>query len=122
MSFSIIRNDITKVRADAIVNTANIHPVIGGGTDTAIYNAAGREKLLEARKLIGDIKPGTARETSAYNLNAKFIIHTVCIPWNDGKSDELDVLADCFRNSLQLALEINKLSITVPQCICACKN
>ena len=114
MPFSIIRNDITKVKADAIVNTANIRPVIGGGTDTAIYNAAGREKLLAARKLIGDIKPGTARETSAYNLDAKFIIHTVCIPWNGGKSDELDVLADCFRNSLQLALELNCKSIAFP--------
>ena len=57
MPFEIIRNDITKVRADAIVNTANPHPVIGAGTDSAIHEAAGPQ-LLEARKQIGDIAPG----------------------------------------------------------------
>jgi len=114
MPFKIIRNDITRVKADAIVNTANIHPVVGGGTDTAIYNAAGKEKLFAARELIGDIEPGQARETAAYNLNAKFIIHTVCVPWNGGNSNELNILADCYRNSLKLALELNCKSIAFP--------
>ena len=114
MPFKIERNDITKVKADAIVNTANMHPVVGGGTDTAIYNAAGKEKLLAARQLIGDIEPGQARETAAYNLNAKFIIHTVCVPWDGGNSNELDILSDCYRNSLQLALELNCKSIAFP--------
>ena len=60
MPFKIIRNDITKVRASAIVNTANPRPVIGSGTDSAIYEAAGRERLLEARNKIGPIEPGCA--------------------------------------------------------------
>ena len=77
MPFQIIRNDITKVRADAIVNTANPHPVIGSGTDSAIYAAAGEELLLAERKKIGDIEPGCAVSTPAFNLRAKHIIHTV---------------------------------------------
>lgn len=71
MPLEIIRNDITKVKADAIVNTANPKPVIGAGTDTAVYKAAGEEMLLAARKRIGDIAPGQAVETPAYNLDAK---------------------------------------------------
>lgn len=114
MPLQIIRNDITKVRADAIVNTANPKPVIGAGTDSAIYSAAGEEKLLAARKLIGDIKPGQAIETSAYNLDAKYIIHTVCVGWDDGKYGELDILADCYHNSLKLACELNCKSIAFP--------
>ena len=114
MPLSIIRNDITKVKADAIVNTANPKPVIGAGTDSAVYAAAGETKLLEARKRIGDIMPGTAVETSAYNLDAKFIIHTVCIPWKSGKTEALDVLANCYHNSLVLAEELNCKSIAFP--------
>lgn len=114
MPLQIIRNDITKVKADAIVNTANPKPAIGAGTDSAIYAAAGEDKLLAARKLIGDIQPGQAIETSAYNLDAKYIIHTVCVGWRDGKSGELDILADCYLNSLKLASELNCKSIAFP--------
>ena len=114
MPFQIIRNDITKVKADAIVNTANPKPVIGAGTDSAVYAAAGEEKLLAARKLIGDIEPGQAIETSAYNLDAKFIIHTVCIPWDEHDTEVLDVLADCYHNSLVLAEELNCKSVAFP--------
>lgn len=114
MPLQIIRNDITKVKADAIVNTANPKPTIGAGTDSAIYAAAGEDKLLAARKLIGDIKPGKAIETSAYNLDAKYIIHTVCVSWNDGKSGELDILADCYQSALKLASELNCKSIAFP--------
>ena len=113
MPLQIIRNDITKVKADAIVNTANPKPVIGAGTDSAVYAAAGKEKLLAARQLIGDIAPGTAIETSAYNLDAKFIIHTVCIPWSRGV-EALDVLGDCYHNSLVLAGELNCKSVAFP--------
>lgn len=113
MPLQIIRNDITKVKADAIVNTANPKPVIGAGTDSAVYAAAGKDKLLAARQLIGDIAPGTAIETSAYNLDAKFIIHTVCIPWSSGV-EALDVLGDCYHNSLVLAEELNCKSVAFP--------
>ena len=74
MAFEIIRNDITKVSADAIVNTANPRPRIGAGTDTAIHKAAGPE-LLEARKKIGDIRPGEVAVTPAFKLDAKYVIH-----------------------------------------------
>jgi len=114
MPLQLIRNDITKVRADAIVNTANPKPVIGAGTDSAVYKAAGEDKLFAARQLIGDIKPGHAIETSAYNLDAKFIIHTVCVAWRGGKCGELDILAECYDNSLRLAGELNCKSIAFP--------
>ena len=114
MPFSIIRDDITRVKADAIVNTANPKPAIGAGTDNAIYTAAGKEKLLAARKLIGDIKPGDAIETAAYNLDAKYIIHTVCIAWDIDNETALDTLKSCYKNSLDLALELNCKSIAFP--------
>lgn len=114
MPFSIIRDDITRVKADAIVNTANPKPAIGAGTDNAIYTAAGKEKLLAARKLIGDIKPGDAIETAAYNLDAKYIIHTVCIAWDFDNEAALDTLKSCYKNSLDLALELNCKSIAFP--------
>ncbi len=74
MPFQIIRNDITEVKADAIVNTANPKPCIGRGTDSAIYEAAGADALLQERIRIGDIAPGNAASTGAYNLDAKYII------------------------------------------------
>lgn len=114
MPFSIIRDDITRVKADAIVNTANPKPAIGAGTDNAIYTAAGKEKLLAARKLIGDIKPGDAIETAAYNLDAKYIIHTVCIAWDIDNKTALETLKSCYKNSLDLALELNCKSIAFP--------
>lgn len=114
MPFTIIRDDITRVKADAIVNTANPKPLIGAGTDNAIYTAAGKEKLLAARKLIGDIKPGDAIETAAYNLDAKYIIHTVCIAWDLDNETALDTLKLCYKNSLDLALELNCKSIAFP--------
>jgi O-acetyl-ADP-ribose deacetylase (regulator of RNase III) len=77
MPFQIIRNDITKVKADAIVNTANPKPIIGGGTDRAIYAAAGEKRLLAERKKIGNIERGKAQLTPAFDLSAKYVIHTV---------------------------------------------
>ena len=73
MPFQIIRNDITKVKADAIVNTANPKPRVGSGTDSAIYAAAGEEQLLAQRKRIGEIAPGQAYSTDAFALNAKYM-------------------------------------------------
>ena len=84
MPYQIIRNDITKVEADVIVNTANPHPVVGRGTDSAIYAAAGEEQLLAERKKIGDIARGEVAVTPAFNLPAKYIIHTVGPSWEGG--------------------------------------
>ena len=114
MPFQIIRNDITKVRADAIVNTANPEPVIGTGTDSAIYSAAGAEALLNERRKIGSIEPGQAVSTRAYCLTAKYIIHTVGPMWIDGFHKEREVLSACYRNSLSLADKLKCRSVAFP--------
>lgn len=114
MPFQIIRNDITKVKADAIVNTANPQPRIGSGTDSAIYAAAGAETLLAERKCIGEIEPGKAVSTGAYALDAKYIIHTVGPSWIDGEHGEKDILHACYQNSLTLARELKCRSIAFP--------
>ena len=114
MLFQIIRNDITKVKADAIVNTANPRPVIGSGTDSAIYAAAGEKELLAERKKIGDITPGQAVATPAFNLSAKYIIHTVGPAWVDGNHGERDTLRSCYANSLNLAANLSCESVAFP--------
>ena len=114
MPFQIIRNDITKVKADAIVNTANPKPCIGSGTDSAIYAAAGAEQLLAERKKIGDIAPGQAASTDAFGLQARCIIHTVGPVWIDGKHGERDILHSCYKRSLALAAELTCESIAFP--------
>jgi O-acetyl-ADP-ribose deacetylase (regulator of RNase III) len=114
MPFQIIRNDITRVKADVIVNTANPHPVIGDGTDSAIYQAAGEKELLAARKKIGDIEPGQAAETPAFGLDAKYIIHTVGPIWVDGKHGERETLHSCYEKSLSLAAKLGAKSMAFP--------
>ena len=114
MAFSIIRSDITKVKADAIVNTANPHPTFGSGTDHAIYEAAGVDELLAARKQIGEIARGDAVETPAFALNAKYIIHTVGPHWQGGENGEFDTLRSCYENSLKLAEKLKCRSIAFP--------
>ncbi len=103
MPLTIIRQSITEVDADAIVNTANPHPVVGGGTDTAVYEAAGFDALLEARKEIGDIRAGDAAVTPAFNLPYKIIIHTVSPMWVDGNHGETETLRSCYLRSLEEA-------------------
>ena len=114
MPFHIIRNDITKVHSDAIVNTANPEPVYAGGTDAAVYHAAGAEKLLAERKKIGRISPGQAAFTPAFALQAKYIIHTVGPVWQGGDHREFELLASCYRNSLSIALQLGCKSIAFP--------
>lgn len=114
MPFKIVRNDITKVKADVIVNTANPNPICASGTDLAIYEAAGKEKLLEERAGIGKIARGDIAVTGAYSLNAKYIIHTVGPVWTDGLHHEFEILKDCYRKSLQKALELKCESIAFP--------
>lgn len=114
MPFKIIRNDITKVKADAIVNTANPNPICAGGTDLAIYEAAGKEQLLAERIGIGKIARGDVAVTGAYNLKAKYIIHTVGPVWEDGAHHEFDILESCYRKSLEKAAELKCESIAFP--------
>ena len=114
MPFQIIRNDITKVKADAIVNTANPKPIIGSGTDSAIYKAAGEKLLLKERQKIGDIGPGQVAYTDAFHLDAKYIIHTVGPAWVDGNHGERDILHSCYEKSLEKADELSCKSIAFP--------
>ena len=114
MPFKIVRNDLTKMRADAIVNTANPEPLCAGGTDNAVYEAAGREKLLAERAKIGRMKAGEAALTPAFALDAKYIIHTVGPIWQGGQCGEARQIRLCYENSLRLALEYGCESIAFP--------
>ena len=114
MPFRIVRNDITRVAADAIVNTANPEPCFGSGTDAAVYQAAGAEMLLAARKKIGRIAPGECAVTPAFRLPAKYIIHTVGPAWEDGSHGEFDLLRSCYRKALLLADQLGCESIAFP--------
>lgn len=113
MPFEIVRNDITQMAVDAIVNTANPRPVIGSGTDSMIHEKAGVQ-LLEARQQIGNIDRGSAVITPAFNLKAKYVIHTVGPIWEDGNHGEPLQLYNCYANSLKLALENGCNSIAFP--------
>ena len=113
MPFEIVRNDITNMHVDAIVNTANPRPVIGAGTDARIHEVAG-PKLLEARKLIGSIEVGHAAITPAFDLNATYVIHTVGPVWLDGNHDEGMLLRSCYENSLNLAVQHGCQSVAFP--------
>ena len=117
MAFKILRNDITKVRADAIVNTANPIPVIGRGTDSTIYEAAGREQLLAERQKIGAIERGQSAWTPAFNLKkhgVKYVIHTVGIFYRDGNHGEKEILRSCYQTALKTAAELNCKSVAIP--------
>ena len=114
MPFCIIRNDITKVIADAIVNTANPQARIGGGTDSAIYQAAGADALLAERRKLGDIPVGQAAATSAFGLRAKYIIHTVGPVWQGGMHGEEAALRSCYEQSLHLAHKLGCKSVAFP--------
>ena len=114
MPFRIIRNDITKVQVDAVVNTANPEPIYASGTDGAIYKAAGADLLLKERKRIGFLHTGEAVVTPAFHLPAKYIIHTVGPAWWDGTRGEFEALAACYRKSLLLAEQLGCRSIAFP--------
>lgn len=113
MPFEVIRNDIAKVTADAIVDTANPKPRIGAGADHAIHLGAGPE-LLEARKAIGDIQPGHVAVTPAFGLKAKYIIHAVGPAWKGGNENEETLLRQTYDNALKAAVDHQCKSVAFP--------
>ena len=115
MPFKIVRNDITKMNTEAIVNTANDHPMVGTGCDSAIYKAAGYEKLLNYRRQhIGYVEEGEVFLTPGFQLQAKYIIHAVSPRYRGGEQGEAEKLRACYRKSLQMAKEKGIASISFP--------
>jgi len=113
----LIKGDITKIKADAIVNAANSSLMGGGGVDGAIHRAGGSAILEACRKIIarqGRCATGEAVITTGGNLPAKFVIHIVGPVWNGGKYDEAGKLANCYKNSLRLAAENNCKTVAFP--------
>ena len=116
-NIELIKGDITKVTVDCIVNAANTSLLGGGGVDGAIHRAGGKAILDDCRKIIarqGGCKVGQAVITTAGNLRSKFVVHTVGPVWNGGQKNEREKLSDCYRNSLQLAVDNGCKTIAFP--------
>jgi O-acetyl-ADP-ribose deacetylase (regulator of RNase III) len=114
LTIEALRGDITTESVDAVVNAANSALAGGGGVDGAIHRAAGADALGEACTALGSCAPGDAKATPGFSLQARWIIHTVGPVWQGGGAGEREVLASCYRRSLQVADELGAVSIAFP--------
>lgn len=114
MPFIIVRQDITKMKVDAIINAANTELVMGGGVCGAIFKTAGASELQSACDKLAPIQPGEAVITSGFRLPAKFVVHTAGPVYRGGKNGEAELLRSCYLNSLKRAMENNCESIAFP--------
>ena len=114
MPFKVIQGDITKVSADAIINTANTSLQMGGGVCGAVFSAAGAERLQAACDKLAPIKTGEAVITEGFNLPVKYIIHTAGPVYRDGKHGEEKLLRASYKNSLELAVKHGCKSVAFP--------
>lgn len=114
MGIKIIREDITKMKTDAVVNAANRQLMAGGGVCGAIFQAAGYDALTKACRAIGGCETGQAVITKGFDLAADYIIHTAGPVWTGGEQNERNLLASCYKNSLKLARENGCRSIAFP--------
>ena len=115
MPFKIVRNDITQMQTEAIVNTANDRPTVGTGCDYAVYKAAGYEELLSYREeKIGFVKEGDVFITPGFKLKAKYIIHAVGPRWTGGSKGEREKLKSAYKKALELACQYHCKSIGFP--------